>query len=88
MIKHWKVIGRSSVIVSVLACFGVSITVTILEWIENPNSIFHSASGTNWSFVTDTFLSWFWPLLMVALPISVVLSIMWFKLKNTKTASN
>lgn len=82
MIKNWKLIVKLSMIVTVLVCLGASVFVTALEWLENPNSIFHSSSGTNWQFVVDTFFSWFWPLLLLVFPLSIVLSIIWFTLKT------
>lgn len=86
MIQKLKFIFSLSLISSVLVCLVVSIFVTIVEWIENPSSIFHSESTTNWGFVADTFFSWFWPSLLVVLPISIVLSLIWSKLRVKKNA--
>jgi len=44
-------------------------TMALWNWLENPGGIFQSADGTNWSFVWETFLSWFLPLLLLLLPI-------------------
>ena len=40
------------------------------DWRLNPGGIFHGASGTNWSFVFETAISWFVP----AIPAAVILS--------------
>ena len=84
MLKNWKIIIKLSVIIAVVACMGASAFITALEWFENPNSIFHSKSGTNWKFVTDTFFSWFAPLLLLVFPISIVLSIIWYWVKQQR----
>ena len=39
----------------------LTLVVTSWEWLENPGGIFRSAEGTNWRFVFDTAVSWFFP---------------------------
>ncbi len=31
------------------------------NWLDNPSEIFHGPSGTHWTFLYDTFESWFVP---------------------------
>ena len=49
----------------------VSLPATFLDWRLNPGGIFHSQSGTDWVVVTETFVSWFVPVALVALVITV-----------------
>jgi hypothetical protein len=46
---------------------GVSAVVTAIatewDWLKNPSGIFHDESGTHWSIVFDTAVSWFIPTL-------------------------
>jgi len=52
----------------------VASLMALWNWIENPGSIYHDSSGTNWSFIWDTFFSWFWPLLLLLLPVSLLVA--------------
>lgn len=45
---------------------------TALDWYRNWSGLFRNDSGTNWSIVFETWLSWFWPLALVAIPCAVV----------------
>ena len=38
--------------------------VTILDWHTNPGGIFHNDSGTDWTIVWETWVSWFGPLII------------------------
>lgn len=39
----------------------VAATMTALDWWHNPGGIFQNESGSNWSAITDTFVSWMLP---------------------------
>jgi H+/Cl- antiporter ClcA len=49
----------------------VAAAMTILDWRANPSGLFHDESGTNWLIVGETALSWFWPVALAALLITV-----------------
>jgi hypothetical protein len=49
----------------------VTVPVTLLEWIGNPLGIFHDEQGTNWAFVAETAWSWFMPVALITLAITV-----------------
>ncbi|MGH1364441.1 MAG: hypothetical protein ACRBF0_12855 [Calditrichia bacterium] len=59
--------------IAILAGVGVSVLISggmaLWNWLENPGSIFQTADGTNWSFIWETFGSWFLPLILLLLPI-------------------
>ena len=40
----------------------VASAMTYQDWCFNPGGIFYSESqGTQWSFIWETWISWFWP---------------------------
>lgn len=55
--KHWI----SALAVGVALGLIVASVMTFLDWRLNPSGIFHNDRGTNWAFVMDTFVSWFFP---------------------------
>lgn len=54
-------------IVGLLTGLVVSVSMTIADWRLNPSGIFHNEEGTDWAIVTETALSWFWPVALIAL---------------------
>jgi phosphate/sulfate permease len=44
----------------------VAAVMTWLDWRLNPAGIFRDAGGTHWSFVAETFASWFIPVFWAA----------------------
>lgn len=46
---------------------------TVADWWLNPSGIFHNEQGTDWAIVTETALSWFWPVALVALATTVII---------------
>ncbi len=53
------------VIGALVAC-GVTLFVTVWEWIENPGGIFRGAEETHWRFVYETAVSWLAPTFLYA----------------------
>jgi hypothetical protein len=51
----------------------VAIPVTIADWRLNPSGIFHDEQGTDWAVVTETAFSWFWPVAVVVLVVTVIM---------------
>ena len=54
----------------------VTLVLTVWEWLENPNGIFHGPEGTHWKFVCDTAFSWFFPTFMQSTPVVFVLHLL------------
>ena len=50
----------------------LAVVMTALDWRKNPNGIFHTSEGTNWSIVSDTFSSWIWPGLFLLAPLFLI----------------
>ena len=50
---------------------------TFADWLSNPGGIFRGDNGTRWGIVWETFLSWFWPLLLFCLGVAFAFS--WFR---------
>ena len=75
--KRLRELITSSVLFGLSAGFTASVLVaglfTVWNWVENPEGIFHGASGTNWGFVFDTAISWVVPVfLYTAMGVSVL----------------
>jgi hypothetical protein len=56
-----------------LAGFLVAIPMTVLDWHLNPSGVFHDETGTHWTVVAETAISWFWPVAVLVLAITVLL---------------
>jgi H+/Cl- antiporter ClcA len=51
----------------------VSSVMTFQDWCLNPGGIFHSErQGTQWSFVWDTWISWFLPVTLTWVVIATI----------------
>lgn len=53
---------RKISIISFILSLLAAIILTYVDWQKNPAGLFHSAEGTDWSIVWETFASWFVPL--------------------------
>ena len=60
----------------------IALIVTIWEWVENPGGIFHNAEGTNWHFVYDTAVSWFFPIFGWVTVIAALIHLAWSRLRT------
>ena len=65
-------------------------TATVMTWFEmrlNPSGIFHGPAGTNWSFVWETWISWFLPTfgLVAVLMLPLVIRRL-YRLRSVSTA--
>jgi H+/Cl- antiporter ClcA len=59
--RTWK----TAAIIGLLTGLAVSATMTVVDWRLNPGGIFHDELGTDWSVVSETVLSWLWPIALV-----------------------
>lgn len=67
--------GTFSLALGIISAITLTFIITVWEWVENPSGIFHDQSGTNWSFVYDTAISWFVPTLITVTVISVFIQL-------------
>ena len=56
----------------VLVGFILASLPTAIHWYNNPGGVFRSDSGTNWGIVFETWLSWFWPVSLLAIPVALL----------------
>lgn len=70
----WKSLALG-IMTGLAAAFIISVVPTAWDWLENPGGIFHDSTGTRWHFVSETFLSWFWPSCLVTLPVCVLIQV-------------
>ena len=49
----------AAILLGALMAAIVAAAMTFADWQLNPAGIFHGPDGTNWGFVRDTFVSWF-----------------------------
>jgi len=71
LLLHLVKASTLSVGLSGLLAAGMS----FIDWRKNPSGIFRNGDGTNWGFVLDTFNSWFWPSLLLLLPLSATIAV-------------
>lgn len=60
--RNWTL----AAIIGLLTGLGVAAAMTIADWRLNPGGIFQDELGTNWPVVTETALSWLWPVALAA----------------------
>ena len=75
--RIWKLAAIEGLLTGLV----VSTTMTVMDWRLNPGKIFHNQSGTDWTVVGETALSWLVPVgLVTFLAAAVVLySIAWIR---------
>lgn len=71
MNRRARVLARGSLLGLIFALL-VAAVPTFLDWRRNPGGIFRGGSGTDWGVVFETFFSWLWPAILVAVPMSIV----------------
>ena len=59
-------------IAALLAGLIAAVPMTIADWRLNPSGIFRTEHGTNWTIVAETAFSWFWPVALVVLVVTVI----------------
>jgi hypothetical protein len=57
----------------ILVAFLVATLPTAINWYDNFGGIFRSDSGTDWSIVFETWFSWFWPVVIISVPVALLL---------------
>ena len=64
----------------ICVCAIVATTVTLIattwELAEAPPGIYYSDNGVNWGFVLDTAISWFVPVFLFSIAITMLLAVM------------
>ena len=60
-------------IVGSLVGLMVAVGMTFVDWRLNPAGIFHSEEGTDWNIVVETAFSWFWPVALIVLVLTVIM---------------
>ncbi len=58
----------------------IALTVTLLDWVINPDDLFHGTQGTDWGVVWQAWSSWFLPALAVIAPIA--LAVTWWQVRR------
>ncbi len=61
----------------VIVSTAVTLVITTWEWLENPGGIFRDETGTRWSFVADTAVSWFVPTFLYVAVIASAIHLAW-----------
>jgi hypothetical protein len=68
-IRSWLLGGVVGSTVGLIVAAGF----TFADWRLNPAGIFHNDEGTDWEIVFETALSWFWPVALIVLILTVIL---------------
>lgn len=56
---------------ALLIAFAVALVPTLIDWHNNPGGVFRGPDGTHWGAVFETVWTWFWPVFLVLVPITV-----------------
>ena len=67
-IRSWLLGGIVGSFVGLMVAVGM----TFVGWRQNPAGLFHSDQDTHWDIVFETALSWFWPIAIIVLVLTVV----------------
>lgn len=67
-------------IVVVVVAATIATVATLVEWSTAPDVVFQGANGTDWSALGETWISWFWPVALVGLPIGVLVT--WYRFRR------
>lgn len=65
-----------ALIITLLLAFAIASVATFRDWYRNPSQLFHDHTGTHWSILIDTFVSWFWPLALLAILVTLAISVL------------
>ena len=65
-----------SLFIGILLSVGLAAIPTVLHWIDNPGGVFRGAQGTRWASVIETFWSWLWPALLLAVAVAAVIPLL------------
>ncbi len=69
-------------IAGVLAGLIVAGSMTFVDWRLNPSGMFHNEQGTNWTIVSETALSWFWPVALLAFATTTIIHFSISRVRN------
>lgn len=67
----------SSGLISVASGLVVAVPMTVADWRLNPAGLFRDAEATHWGIVFETAFSWFLPVALIALAISLAVAKAW-----------
>ena len=59
-------------LIGMVVGIAVGLVMTIIDYVRNPADIFHNEAGIHWNHVFETWVSWFVPVALVAIVVSVV----------------
>ena len=65
-----KKLWFSGLLIGILAGSMVGVFFTLYDWNLNPGNIFQNEQGIHWDVMWDTFISWCWPIALIATPFS------------------
>lgn len=75
--RNWT----SGITIGAIAGVCVATIMTFLDWRLNPGGIFHGATGTNWTIVLETAISWFAPVAGAGAAVALVVLFVWARLR-------
>ena len=70
----------------ILVALLVAILPTAIHWYDNPGGIFRADTGTNWAIIFETWFSWFWPVAILLVPVTMLLHA-WFSNRRAANAT-
>ena len=71
---------RNAALFAVILATIVAGIVTLIDWVINPDGVFHGGLGTDWGVVWQTWSSWFLPALAVIAVITFAVT--WWQVRG------
>ena len=68
---------RTGVLWALFIAFAASAVPAFMDWRLNPGGLFRSGAGTHWGIVIETMWTWFWPVFLLVVPVTVLLHAWW-----------
>ena len=75
---------RFGLAAALIIALAVAIVPTFMDWRLNPGGLFQGANGTHWGVVFETAWSWFWPVFLGIVPITVLLHAWYLDRRSTR----
>lgn len=75
--QTWKLAAAIGLLLGIV----VASAMTFMDWRANPGGIFHGETGTNWTIIMETAISWWWPVTLITMLATVIFlyAVTWFR---------
>lgn len=64
---------RFGIALALVIALIAAIVPTVIDWYNNPGGVFRGSEGTRWGAVIETVWTWFWPIFLLVVPMTVLI---------------